>query len=70
MAYLVVDKDGIEKIFKHRPFRDKDIWIDETGHTDENWYSFVPDTGITLPLNSIFVLTGKRISFEDEPIKI
>lgn len=64
MAYLVVDKDGIEKIFRNRPFRDKDVWI------DENWYSFEPDTGITLPFYSIIAITGQKITWEDEPIKI
>ena len=70
MAYLAVNKDGIEKIFKNRPFRDEDVWIAETGHTSENWYSFEPDTGITLPYYSIIAMTGQKITFEDEPIKI
>lgn len=70
MAYLAVDKVGIEKIFKHYPVRENNIWIDDYGHTDENWYSFEPDKGIILPFNTIFTLTGQKITFDDEPIKI
>lgn len=70
MAYLAVNKDGAEKIFKHRPVRQNNDWIDDYGHPDENWYSFEPDTGITLPYNSIIALTGQKLTWEDEPIKI
>lgn len=70
MAYMAVNKNGTEKIFKHRPWREKEEWIDDYGRTSENWYSFEPDTGITLPFNSILALTGQKITFEDEPIKI
>jgi hypothetical protein len=70
MAYLAVNKDGKEKIFRNRPFREKEEWIDDTGHNDSNWYSFVPDTGITIPYGSIIAMTGQKITFEDEPIEI
>lgn len=70
MAYLAVNKDGIELIFKHYPVRENNDWIDDYGHTDENWYSFEPDKGITLPFNSIIALTGQTLTFDDEPIKI
>lgn len=70
MAYLAVNKNGTEKIFKHYPWREKDEWIDNFGHTDDNWYSFEPDKGITLPFNSIIALTGQTLTFDDEPIKI
>ena len=70
MAYLAVNKDGIEKIFKHRPFREEKEWVDDYGHTDENWYSFEPDTGTTIPYGSIIAMTGQKITFDDEPIKI
>ena len=70
MAYLTVNKNGIEKMFKNRPFRDGDVWIDGTGHTCENWYSFEPDTGITLPFHSIIAMTGQKLTWNDEPIKI
>lgn len=70
MAWLAVNKDGTEKIFKHYPYRENNEWVDDSGHTSENWYSFEPDTGTTLPFNSILALTGQKITFEDEPIKI
>ncbi len=74
MAYLAVNKDGIEKIFKRYPFkRDNEWmdWLDDMGHTTiEELNSFKPDSGITLPFNSIIALTGQTLTFDDEPIKI
>lgn len=66
MAYLAVNKNGTEKIFDQRPRRGDDmgrgIWFADL--------IYKTDFGITLPRNSIIALTGRKITFEDEPIKI
>lgn len=74
MAWLAVNKNGTEKMFKHYPFKRDDKWMDwlnDYGHTTiEELNSFKSNAGITLPFNSILALTGQKITFEDEPIKI
>lgn len=65
MAYLAVDKDGSELIFMNEPERDR-----RTGW----WYDSDEDTecegGIGLPKGSIKKLTGKTLTWNDEPIEI
>ena len=64
--YLAVNKDGNEVRFdgKYKPHRDCGKWVQYVGP-----YKWL-DEGSTLPYGSIIALTGKKITFEDEPIKI
>lgn len=62
MAYLAVNKDGKEVMFKNEPYFDGryEEWRDGKTH----------QYGIVLPKYSIIALTGQKITFDDEPIKI
>lgn len=62
MAYLAVNKNGNEVLFKHKPYFDYELeeWRDEKTH----------QFGVFLPKCSILAMTGQKITFEDEPIKI
>lgn len=76
MAFVAVNKNGSENIFVFRPFRtdpDKSLyklwepeyWSDEDSSEYGNEY-----TGITLPKGSIKKLTGKDLTWNDEPIEL
>lgn len=75
MAYLAVNKDGKEVRFdgKERPIRHSNVWMQEHCKisSDANGlrgilYLF----GKTLPFGTIIALTGQKITFDNEPIKI
>lgn len=64
MAYLVVDKDGTEKIFQDEPDRDIDNWyIKET-------VLYTATDHVYLPTGSIKKLIGKTLTWEDDPVEI
>lgn len=66
MAYLAVDKDGIEAIYNVKPFRG----INRIKPITEMWYlPSIGSTRITLPKGSIKKLIGKDLTWEDEPVK-
>ena len=62
MAYLAVDKDGDEVMFKNKPYFDDRYGEWRDGKTNQH--------GIVLPKCSIIAITGQKITFEDEPIKV
>lgn len=74
MAYLAVNKDGTEVRFNGRkkPFKWKGKWWQpaEKGTYIEGREVHLSYSGKTIPANSIIALTGKKISWEDQPIKI
>lgn len=62
MAYLAVNEDGSEVMFKNKPYFDDRYGEWRDGKTNQY--------GIFLPKCSIIAMTGQKITFEDEPIKI
>ena len=62
MAYLAVNENGNEVMFKNEPYFDGRYGEWRDGKT----YQY----GIVLPKFSIIAITGKKITCEDEPIKI
>jgi hypothetical protein len=74
MAYLAVNKKGIEVIFHHLPKREEGNWIDTytyneiRGLTSCAWGAW--DYSISLPKGSIEKLIGKKLTWKDEPVKI
>lgn len=80
MAWVAVNKDNSETIFAFRPFRtdlyksickliyklwEPEYWSDEDSSEYGN-----EDTGIILPKGSIKKLTGKDLTWNDEPIEL
>lgn len=62
MKYLAVDEDGEEVLFDfYEPFREVDYWESEDGYDYPR---------IELPKGWIEKITGKKITWDDEPIKI
>lgn len=59
MAWYAVDLDGSECRYEIKPIRTTDIWlIDGDGNIDN------------LPKGSIKRLTGKDLTWDDEPIEV
>lgn len=59
MAWYAVDLDGTECIYEYKPARMTDIWmLDDVGSVDN------------LPAGSIKKLTGKKMTWDDEPIEV
>lgn len=65
MAWLAVDKNGDEYIYRYRPSRRGSFWDDCIYYDDE---SFLTD--IELPKGSIKKLIGRELTWEDEPVEI
>lgn len=59
MAWYAVDLDGSECKYEYKPIRATDIWLlDDVGNID------------SLPSGTIKGLTGKDLTWEDEPIEV
>lgn len=61
MAWVAVDKDGIENIYKSKPYRAYDHWWD-----DHDGF----DTEVSLPKGSIKKLIGRDLTWEDNPVEL
>lgn len=66
ITYFAVDSDGTEVCFNEKPVRKHDhldIWyVPEDIYNDTN--------NVCLPKGTIKKLTGKQLTWEDEPIAI
>lgn len=62
MAYLAVNENGDEMMFKNKPYFDEELGEWRDGKTNQ--------FGVFLPKCSIIAITGQKITWEDEPIKI
>lgn len=60
MAWVAVDKDGREYIYKFRPKRSIDMFT--------SLYTY--STCLYLPKGSIKKLIGKDLTWEDEPVEL
>jgi hypothetical protein len=59
MAWYAVDLDGSEYRYEYKPMRTTDIWLlDDVGNID------------VLSPGKIRELTGKDLTWEDEPIEV
>lgn len=57
MAWLAVEKSGMEIVTEHEPFRDNGCWV------------FDEDRWIELPSGSIQKLIGRTITWEEGPVE-
>lgn len=64
MAWLVVDKDGTEKVFQNVPDRNIDFWFIDK----HSIFSY--NACICLPKGSIEKLIGRNLTWEDAPVEI
>lgn len=62
MAWVAVDKDGIERIFPFQPYRVIDYWTCEI-------YTCFP-VPITLPKGSIKKLIGRDLTWDDDAVEL
>lgn len=62
MAYLAVNENGNEVMFKNEPYFDDRYGKWRDGKTNQY--------GIVLPKCSIIAMTGQKITWEDQPVKI
>lgn len=68
MAWVAVDSLNQELIFRNEPFRDIDTDYMVTYH---GWFDEIRNSwGIELPKGSIKKLTGKDLTWEDEPVEL
>ena len=58
MAYVAVDKDGIEVIYTDEPYRGGRGWLKNYGDYFE------------LPKGSILKLISKELTWNDEPVEL
>lgn len=67
MSFVAVNKNGDENVFPGTPSRDNKygIWVYETSVESE-----IVDISVELPKGSIKALTGRDITWEDEPINL
>lgn len=69
MAWVAVDKSGVEGIYDNMPERNDDMWEDiDYMVWGEVEYDY--ETGIILPKGTIKKLIGKELTWEDNPIKL
>lgn len=67
MAWLAVHKNGNESISPYIPTRWMDEWVDMEDMGEDEW---AIDKSIALPRGSIFKLTGRELTWDDEPIEL
>lgn len=69
MAWLAIDKNGNERIFRNKPNYDWFEWLDK-----EEFYAecqcFDISTEIDLPKGTIKKMIGRDLTFEESPIEI
>lgn len=65
MAWVAVHKNGEESIFDCEPKRTINYWADEQ-FLGEGYY----DSDIPLPKGTIKKLTGRELTWEDEPVEL
>lgn len=69
MAWLAVDKNGGELIFRFKPERKLDT--DYMTRSYWGWYdSGLDDWGLNLPKGSIKKLIGRELTWDDDPVKL
>ena len=65
MAYVAVDKDGLECIYLYKPGRSNyNNWTDRNNEIRRE------DSGIDMPKGSIKKLIGRDLTWKDEPVEL
>ena len=64
MAFLAVDPDGQELIFRYKPYRRDDRYWSSSYYASRNHFA------IGLPPGSIAKLIGRELSWKDEAVEL
>ena len=71
IVFLAVNKNGDEVILDNLPVRQEEAWTDERSAHDEEYFSVEDhNSAIVLPKGTIRRLTGKYLTWEDDPISL
>lgn len=70
MAWLAVNRDGTELITSGKPVRGWGCQWDFSKEISIEGELIYMDAEIELPKGSIYKLTGKELTWDDEPIKL
>ncbi len=71
IVFLAINKNGDEVILDNFPVRQGEAWTDERSAHDEEYFSAEDhNSAIALPKGSIYKLTGKYLTWEDNPISL
>lgn len=71
IIFLAVNKNGDEVILDNFPVRQGEIWADERSAYDEEYFSVEDhNSAIVLPKGTIYKLTGKCLTWEDDPVSL
>ena len=71
IVFLAVNKNGDEVILDNFPVRQGEVWTDERSAHDEEYFSVEDhNSAIVLPKGSIYKLTNKDLTWEDDPISL
>lgn len=71
IVFLAVNKNGDEVILDNFPVRQGEVWTDERSAHDEEYFSVEDhNSAIVLPKGSIYMLTGRYLTWEDAPISL
>ena len=71
IVFLVVNENGDEVILDNFPVRLGGVWTDERSAHDENYFSVEDhNSAIVLPKGSIYMLTGRYLTWEDAPVSL
>lgn len=63
--WLAVDMDGWERVFDSEPYREHRVFMGEQPH----WTCDEDDNQLTLPKGTIEKLVGRKLTWEDEPVR-
>ena len=69
MAWVAVDKSGVECIFDNKPERNNNQW-DDIDYSVYGEINYDVSTGIVLPKGSIKKLIGRDLTWEDEAVEL
>ena len=58
MAWIAVDEDGDEFIYRSEPYRSQNYW-----HMCDNYF-------VELPKGSVEKLLGRKLYWKDEPVEL
>lgn len=65
MAWVAVDSDGSECIYRYKPSRSRyNYWTDRSNAMERE------DSGIDMPKGSIKKLIGKDLTWKDDPVEL
>ena len=73
MAWVAVNKYGLEQMFRNRPMKFRSFWVDyqEIGKISEVLKrDFDEDCSIDMPSGTIEKIIGRKLTWDDEPVEI